>query len=419
MPVSIIPASPVSPWLTIAGIGEDGITGLSHAAQQAIAQAALLVGGQRHLVLAGETGCETLAWPSPPQAAFPAILARRGSPVVVLATGDPFFHGIGSLIANIIPASEMMVYPAPSAYALAASRLGWAGQDCVRISLHGRALERVIPHLHPGAKILALSWDGTTPRKLSELLCQRGFGSSRLTVCEAMGGPREKIRAARADNFTLDDIDALNTVGLDLRADAIARCIPFSPGLPDEWFEHDGQITKRDIRAITLSALRPLRGQLLWDAGAGSGSVAIEWMLADPSCRAIAIEERASRIARIRNNALALGVPGLTVIEGKAPSALMDLAPPDAAFIGGGASDEGLLPYVMQALKPGGRLVINAVTLETQALLIAQHAREGGDLVQISVAHVDAIGSFHALRPAMAVLQWTWVKPCLASKVQP
>ncbi len=400
-----------SPWLNIIGIGEDGMDGLSPAARQAIAEATLLVGGARHLAFVGKTASEKLAWPSPLHEAFPAILARRGQPVVVLATGDPFFHGVGSLIAEFIDPAEIAVFPAPSAYALAAAKLGWAGQECRRISLHGRALERIIPLLHQGAKILALSWDETTPQKLAQLLADKGFGPSRLTVLEALGGPREKIRSCQADRFGIEDIDALNTIALEVVAGASARQIPFTPGLPDDWFEHDGQITKREIRAITLSALRPLQGQLLWDIGAGSGSIGIEWMLADPTCRTIAIEDKADRAARISRNALALGVPDLKIVEAEAPAAFDDLPPPDAAFIGGGATDPGLLDAVIAALKPHGRLVVNAVTLETQALLIAQQARLGGELVQLSIARADAVGGFQALKPAMAVLQWTWTKP--------
>jgi len=399
------------PWLSIVGLGEDGLEGLSAAALRAISQADYIFGGARHLALIGETRGERLAWPSPLQDAFPAILAQRGHPVAVLATGDPFFHGVGSLLSVHIAHDEFTVFPAPSAYALAASRLGWAGQDCRRISLHGRALERIIPLLQPGAKILALSWDGSTPAQLAMLLKSKGFGPSQITVLEAMGGPHEKIRAARADAFAIGSIDALNTIALDVAADDHAQPLPFTPGLPDIWFENDGQITKREIRAVTLSSLRPLHGQLLWDVGAGSGSVAIEWMLSDRSCRAIAIEAQDERAARIERNAFALGVPDLKIVAGTAPAAFADLPVPDAIFIGGGATEDGMIVHAMRALKPNGRLVINAVTLETQALLIAHHARHGGDLVQLSVSRVDAVGTFHAMRPAMAVLQWAWVKP--------
>jgi precorrin-6Y C5,15-methyltransferase (decarboxylating) len=400
-----------SPWLSIVGIGEDGVEALPLAAQKVIASAELLVGGARHLALIGKVSGQHLIWPSPLQDAFPAILARRGRPVVVLATGDPFFHGVGSLIADRMNLNEFRVFPAPSAYTLAACRLGWAGQNCNRISLHGRALERIVPLLHPGVKILALSWDDTTPEKLARLLTGKGFGPSKLTLLEALGGPREKIRMMQADHFGAEHIVALNMIAIEVVADSGARPIPFVPGLPDDWFEHDGQITKRDIRSVTLSSLRPLHGQMLWDVGAGSGSVAIEWMLSDPSCRAIAIEARADRAGRIERNALSLGVPGLKIIEGDAPAAFAGLPAPDAIFVGGGATDPRVIDQALLALKPQGRLVVNAVTLETQALLMAQRGNHGGDLIQLSIARLDEVGTFHALRPAMAVLQWTWVKP--------
>jgi precorrin-6Y C5,15-methyltransferase (decarboxylating) len=409
MPSTEISTKP-APWLSIVGLGEDGLIGLSAAALQAISQAECIFGGARHLALIGETRGERIAWPSPLQNAFPTILARRGRRVAILATGDPFFHGVGSLLSSLIDRKEFAVYPIPSAYALAANRMGWAGQDCRRISLHGRPLERIVPFLHPNAKILALSWDGSTPALLASLLKSKGFGLSRITVLEAMGGPNEQIRAAQADAFALEAIDPLNTIALQVVADDAARPLPFTPGLPDAWFDTDGQITKREIRAVTLSALRPLQGQLLWDVGAGSGSVAIEWMLSDQSCRAIAIEAREDRAVRIQTNAVSLGVPDLKIVVDRAPAAFASLPAPDAIFIGGGATDAGLLDHAMGALKPYGRLIVNAVTLETQALLIAQHAHHGGDLIQLSVSRVDSVGTFHALRPAMAVLQWTWIK---------
>ncbi len=259
----------------------------------------------------------------------------------MLASGDPFFFGVGTMLMRRFSPAEMLCLPAPSAFALAAARLGWSEQDCAMLSLHGRPLEAIIPHLQPGARILALSWDGTTPGKLAALLAARGMGRSKLTVCEAMGGPRERIRTAEAESFALDDVADLNTIALEVAADRDAPILPRAPGLPDDWFEHDGQITKRDVRAITLSALAPRRGELLWDVGAGSGSVAIEWMLADPANRAIAIEARADRTARIARNALALGAPALSVVTGKAPHALADLPPPDAVFVGGGGTAPG------------------------------------------------------------------------------
>lgn len=404
--------SPAGPWLTLIGLGEDGRDGLSPAANAALAQAALVVGGARHLALAAPFACETLAWPSPMDEAYPHILARRGEKVVVLASGDPFFYGVGSVLARAIPAAEMTCLPAPSAFSLVAARLGWAQQDCTLVTLHGRPLERIIPHLFDGAKIIALSWDGATPGKLAALLTQRGFGASRLTICESLGGPREKLRAVLARDIALEDIAALNTIALDLVADRDAKILSRAPGLPDAFFEHDGQITKAEIRALTLSALAPRKGELLWDIGAGSGSVAIEFLLADEKNAAFAIEANAERAARIRRNALALGTPQLHVVEGRAPEALRDLARPQKIFIGGGVTAPGVLDAALDALAPGGRLVANGVTLETQALLIARHGALGGDLISAQISRAERLGGFFALRPALPILQWTFDKPC-------
>ncbi len=401
----------LSPWLTIVGLGEDGLDGLSPAAVSAIAQAGFIVGGRRHLDLVKANPAISLAWPTPLKDAFPAILAHRDRPVVVLASGDPFFFGVGSLLAEIVAPHEMTVLPAPSSFALAAARLGWPGQDVVRISVHGRMLERILPHVQFGARLFVLSWDGTTPAKLAALLASRGFGHSRLTVLEAMGGPRERHRSALADAFEIADIDPLNLIAVEVEGGADARVIPFTPGLPDDWFEHDGQISKREVRALTVAALRPTRGETLWDVGAGSGSVAIEWMLSDPSLHAFAIEENETRAARITRNALSFGVPDLKVIEEKAPAGLGGLPDPDAIFIGGGSGDPGVVQACLDRLQSGGRLVINAVTIETTAEVFALQARLGGELTQIAISRLDRIGGFHALRPALPVIQWTWVKP--------
>jgi precorrin-6Y C5,15-methyltransferase (decarboxylating) len=402
--------STTTPWLSIIGLGEDGLDGLSPAARQRLAQACLVVGGKRHLALAGELPAAKLSWPSPPEAAFPEILARRGEPVCVLASGDPFFYGIGSLLMRHVAAEEMFCLPSPSAFGLAAARLGWAQQDCALLTLHGRPLERIIPHLQRGARILALSWDGATPAKLAALLSQRGMGRSTLTVLENIGGPRERIRRAFADGFELNEIDPLNTIALEIVADDHARIIPRA-SLPDEWFEHDGQITRREMRAVTLSALAPRRGEVLWDIGAGSGSVSIEWMLADPSNHAIAIERDAVRAARISRNALTLGVPDLQIIEGAAPDVLQGLPRPDAIFVGGGATVKGMLDAAWSALAPHGRLVVNAVTIETQAELTRRFTTLGGELLSFNFARADRIGGFHGWRAAMPVVQWSIIKP--------
>lgn len=397
-------------WLAIVGFGEDGIDGLTPAARRLLAQAVLVVGGARHLALAGPLSARTLSWPTPIEDALPEIEAHRGQSVCVLASGDPFFFGVGTMLMRRFDAREAICLPAPSAFALAAARLGWSEQDCATLSLHGRPLEAIVPHLQSGARVLALSWDGSTPGKLAALLRSRDMGGSLLTVCEAMGGPRERIRTTNAEDFGFEDVAALNTIALDVVAGPDARIVPRSAGLPDDWFEHDGQITKRDMRAITLSALAPRRGELLWDIGSGSGSVAIEWALADPANRAIAIEARADRAARIARNALALGAAAVSVVTGEAPGALAGLPPPDAAFFGGGACAPGSVDRAIASLPPKGRLVVNAVTLETQAECVGWRARWGGDLTQISVAQAEPVGRFSGWRAAMPVVQWRLMK---------
>lgn len=397
-----------APWLSLIGIGEDGAEALAPAARALIAQASLIVGGARHLAMV-ESSAERLQWPSPLTDALPRILAQRGKPTVVLASGDPFFYGVGDLIARHVAHDEIFCAPAPSAFSLASARLKWSQQDCALISLHGRAFERVTPHLQPRARIIALSWDETTPARLAGHLAARGMGQSRLYVLERLGGPHERMREARADAFALDDIAPLNAIAVEVEADGDVPVIPLTPGLPDDWFEHDGQITKRDIRAVTLSALAPHKGELLWDVGAGSGSVAIEWMLAEPANRAIAIERNAERAARIARNALALGVPDLDLVTQEAPQAFAGLKPPQAIFIGGGA-DTSTLAAAWDALPRFGRIVVNAVTIETQTLLADAYRDKGGELAHIQISHARGIGRFHALDPAMAVTQWRAMK---------
>nr|WP_247887020.1 precorrin-6y C5,15-methyltransferase (decarboxylating) subunit CbiE [Azospirillum sp. SYSU D00513] len=385
---------------------------MAPSARSLIEAAGLLAGGARHLSMVPErVGQERLLWPSPLSDAYPLLLARRGRPTCVLASGDPSWYGIGATLSRLVPAAETLVLPAPSAFSLAAARLGWPLQEATCLTVHGRPLELVIPHLRPGARLLLLSWDGTTPARLAALLRARGFGPSRLTVLEAMGGPREHRVEATADAWTEERTADLNTIALDCAALPGARVLPLTPGLPEDWFEQDGQITKREVRAITLSWLAPRPGELLWDVGAGSGSVGIEWMLASPACRAVAIEPREDRAARIPLNAAALGVPGLELVRGKAPDALAGLPAPDAVFIGGGLTAPGLLDACWDALKPGGRLVANAVTLESEAAMVAAHARFGGHLSQISVSRAVPLGGFHGWRPLMPVTLWRTEKP--------
>jgi precorrin-6B C5,15-methyltransferase / cobalt-precorrin-6B C5,C15-methyltransferase len=398
-------------WLAVVGIGEDGVDGLSPAARRLIAQASFVVGGKRHLALAGPIGAETFVWPSPIENALDVIEAHRGRPVCVLATGDPFFFGVGAMLMRRFAADEIVCVPQPSAFALAAARLGWSEQDCAMLSLHGRPLEAIVPQLQPGARILALSWDDATPAKLAALVAARGMGRSKITVCEAMGGPAERVRTTEARSYALDNVAVLNTIALEVVVDHGARVLPRAAGLPDDWFEHDGQITKREVRAMTLAQLAPCRGELLWDVGSGSGSVAIEWMLADPANHAIAVEARHDRAARVARNALTFGVPHLSVVTGEAPQAFADLPAPDAVFIGGGAGEPEMIERAIDALAPGGRLVVNAVTLETQAALVDWRVRHGGELTQIAIAHAEPLGRFSGWRAAMPVVQWRFVKP--------
>ncbi|MEX0953929.1 MAG: precorrin-6y C5,15-methyltransferase (decarboxylating) subunit CbiE [Rhizobiaceae bacterium] len=404
--------APATPWLSIVGIGEDGMEGLGEEARRLIADAATVFGGRRHLELAAELiGGKALPWPSPFDKAIDAVLTLRGRPVCVLASGDPMFFGVGATLSRHVDAGEMRVLPAPSAFSLAAARLGWSLQETACLSLHGRPLALLRPHLQPGRRLLCLTSDGDGPAAVARLMTELGFGPSRLTVLEALGGARERVRETVAASFTMNDVDALNLVAIEVAAAPGARILPFTPGLPDDWFEHDGQITKRTVRAATIAALAPRHGELLWDIGAGSGSIAIEWILRDPSLRAIAVEADGERATRIRRNADALGAPGLEIVEATAPAALSHLPDPDAIFIGGGGSDAGVLDAAMGRLGSGGRLVANAITLETEAQLIARHASLGGELTRLSVSHAAPVGSMTGWRPAMPVTQWAWTKP--------
>jgi len=420
MSLSNLPLSDAGPrdtaatlrWLSIVGIGEDGVEGLSPVARGLIEAAEIVFGGRRHLGLAAPLiRGAARPWPSPFDGAPEEVMRHRGRQVCVLASGDPFQYGVGAVLARHIDVREMIVLPAASAFSLAAARLGWSLPQTALLSLHGRTLDGIRPHLQPGARILALTSDGEGPQALAKLLAQTGFGASRLTVLEALGGPRERIRATAAASYDFGLADALNTVAIEVAAAPDARVLARTPGLADNLFEHDGQITKREIRAVTLSSLSPRRGELLWDVGAGSGSVAIEWLLADPLMRAVAVERRADRAARIRRNAAAFGVPGLEVVEGAAPTALGQLATPDAIFIGGGAGDAGVLDAAARALRSAGRLVVNAVTLETEALLLARHAALGGELIRIAISRAAPVGEKTGWRPAMPVTQWIWTKP--------
>ncbi len=408
------PAAP-GRWLSIVGIGEEGVDGLNAEAKALIQSAAVVFGGGRHLELAATLIRGTaLPWIRPFERNVPEILANRGRAVCVLASGDPFQHGIGSILSRHVASEETVAIPTASAFTLAASRLHWSLPQCVLLSLCGRSHDFIRPHLQPGARILILTSDGAAPAALAGLLSELGFGSSRITVLEALGGSAERVRASSARNFDCADINPLNTLAVEVEAAPGARILYRAAGLPDDLFEHDGQITKHEVRALTLSALAPRRYEHLWDVGAGCGSVAIEWLLADVSLRAVAIERRPERAARIARNAAAFGVPDLQVVQASAPAGFSGLPAPDAIFVGGGATTPGLLSAVREALRPQGRLVVNAVSLETEAVLLHHYSQLGGTLTRLAVSRAGAIGGAEARmsgwRPAMPVSQWVWMK---------
>ena len=398
-------------WLSIVGLSESGREGLVPTANALIDGAALVVGGARHLALIGPTRGQKLEWKKPFRDTVQQILARAGEPVCVLASGDPFWFGAGSVLAEYIPPEQMLVLPAPSAFSLAAARLGWPLQSAVTLGLHTARPESLLRHLHHGQRILALSLDGATPAQAAALLTRYGFGSSVVHVLEALGGPRECVHRGLAKDMQRESFGPLNVLAIEVEAGQEARPIPFAPGLPDSYFEHDGQITKREIRAIALSALRPAPGELLWDIGLGSGSIAIEWLLCHATARAVGFEKSAERAARAARNAASLGVPQLEIREGKAPAVLEGAPQPDAIFVGGGVSEPGLLAAAWDALRPGGRMVCNAVSFEGQAALMEFRASRGGALTRIGIEREHKVGGYTAWQPALPVVQWAAVKP--------
>lgn len=399
-------------WLTLVGIGEDGMDGLGGQARAVLAAAKIIFGGERHLaLLTPEIKAERRSWPTPFAGAYDQILGLKGSPVCILASGDPMLFGIGASLAHMLPSAEMHVLPAPSSFSLAAGRLGWALQDAQLLTIHGRPIEGLHRHLHDGARLLILSHDGGSPAAIAKLLTDRGFGPSRLTVLERMGGPQERRVEGKAAEWSAGDCAALNLVAVDCRAAPGAVPLSTLAGLPDEAYRHDGQLTKRDVRAVTLARLGPCPGELLWDVGAGCGSIGIEWMRAHPACRAIAIEADAGRQSLIRENSLALGAPGLELVAGTAPQALAGLATPDAIFIGGGVTERGVIDLCWEKLRPGGRLVANAVTVQSEMLLVAWRDKIGGELTRIAVSQAKPLGDFDAWRAALPVTIFAANKP--------
>lgn len=393
------------PWLSIVGIGEDGLAGVPAIGRALIDGAKTLVGGARHLAMIPDSHpAQRMTWRVPLKDTVADIAVLEGSPVCVLATGDPMSYGIGVTLGRAFGPEALTVLPAVGAFSLAAARLGWPLEDVQRLTLHGRPLSLMSLFLYPGARLMILSENGETPSAVAGVLREAGFGPSRVTVLEHMGGDKERVLSDTADAWTDGRTADLNTVCIDCRPGPAARFLPRVPGLPDEAFHHDGQMTKRVVRAATLSALMPHPGALLWDVGAGCGSVAIEWMRAGGA--AVAVEKNTARCRMMAGNAAALGVPNLEIVEGAAPDALAGLSRPDAVFIGGHVSAPDLAERCWDALKPGGRLVANAVTVESESRLAGLHATWGGSMSRIAVSRLTEVGPYHGWKPFMPVTQY-------------
>ncbi|WP_433541862.1 precorrin-6y C5,15-methyltransferase (decarboxylating) subunit CbiE [Streptosporangium sandarakinum] len=381
--------------ITVVGIGADGWDGLVPASRRAVEAADVVVGSARQLALVPETGAERVPLPSPLLPNLPGLLdSLPDRAVCVLASGDPMFHGIGSTLVRLVGAERVRVLPHVSSVSLACARLGWPVESVEVVSLVGRPSAALRAALQPGRRVLVL---GGTAGVVGDTLDEAGYGPSRVVVLSDLGAPTEAVGVE----------SGLQVIAVDCVAAPGSRPFARVPGLPDDAFEHDGQLTKREVRAVSLSRLAPFPGELLWDVGAGAGSIAIEWMRAHPSCRAVAVESRPERAARVRRNADALGVPALRVVEGGAPAALDGLPRPDAVFVGGGVTVPGLVEACWTALAPGGRLVANAVTLESEAVVAGWYGRLGGDLVRLAVQRASPVGGFTGWRAAMPVTVWS------------
>ncbi len=403
-------------WLNVVGVGADGLSGLPATSQTLIETANLIVGGERHLAMVENSSARKIAWEFPLDGLVQEITAARTSRVVVLATGDPMAFGIGSTLARHFAPDDMTILPAPGAFSLAAARLAWPLHGCTCLTAHGRPLDLLNYHLQPGRRLLILSHDGTTPASIAGLLRAAGFGPSRLSVLEAMGSNDEHRHDSTADAWTMASVQDLNTVAVECIAGPDARIFAHIPGLPDDAFVHDGQLTKQIVRAATVAALAPLSGQTLWDLGAGCASVSIEWLRAAQDVQgqgatAIAVERDAERCAMAAQNAARLGTPFLDIVHADTAQAISALADPDTVFIGGGLSgNDELVGAVWARLRPGGRLVANVVTLEGERVLLDAHAKYGGALARIAISHAEPVGGLTGWRPAMPVTQWSVVK---------
>jgi precorrin-6B C5,15-methyltransferase / cobalt-precorrin-6B C5,C15-methyltransferase len=397
-------------WLSVIGIGEAGLAELSPLARGFVERASLIVGGKRHLAML-DPQQPSMVWSSPIEDSIASILKYRGTPVCILASGDPLWYGIGTTLLRFISIEEMTIIPAPSTFSLACAHLGWSLTAVETLSLCGRSPDFLSGILAPKAKLLVLSAGADTPQIVANLLTQRGYGDSRLTVLAHLGGENASKISGIARSWSKSDVAALNIIAIECNhIDANTTPLNRLPGLPDSAYHHDGQLTKSEIRAITLAALAPMPGELLWDVGAGCGSIGIEWLRSHPQCRAISIEQHSHRLQFIADNMAALGTPHLQLIQGKAPAALQDLPTPAAIFIGGGVTTPGLLATCWTALRSGGRLVANAVTVESELQLLQWHQQFGGTLTRISIQRTQSIGSFLGWKPLIPVTQLVVVK---------
>ena len=397
------------PWLHVIGIGEDGMEGLSPAARTLVENAEIILGGDRHHRLSERVTAERIAWPSPFDAMIDTIRGFRGRRAVILVTGDPLWYSVGARIIRAIGTDGVRFHPQLSAFQWAACRMGWSLADIDLLTVHGRAIAQVIPNVQPGARMILLARDRTTPGDLAALLVERGFSSSRMVALAHLGGPLEERFEGVAESWR-NEVPDFHVVAVECRLDAGRSWLPRMAGLPDEAFEHDGRMTKREVRAITLAKLAPRRDAMLWDIGCGCGSVSIEWMRAAPETRAIGLEPRADRRVIAARNALALGTPKLELLDARAPDGLDGLPPPDAVFVGGGLSVE-TIGRALDALSPHGRLVVNAVTLESEAILLDMHGRHGGELVRLAVSRAKPVGGLHGWQPMMPITQWSIERP--------
>jgi precorrin-6B C5,15-methyltransferase / cobalt-precorrin-6B C5,C15-methyltransferase len=403
--------NPNKKWLSVVGIGEKGLAGLSWSARSLINNAEVIVGGDRHLAMLPESDLrEKLVWTSPIKDSIAEIIHRRGQSICVLASGDPMCFGIGVTLIRRIPVEEMTIIPSPSAFSLGCARLGWSLTDVEMLSLCGRDPALLNAFLYPNARWLILSAGKQTPAIVAQMLVEKGYSQSEIIVLEHLGGDRERIIKGITASWNATDIADLNLIAVTCIADSDTISLSRLPGLPDRAYHHDGQLTKKEVRAITLAALAPLPGQLLWDVGAGCGSIAIEWMRSHARCRAIAIEQNSKRLQYIADNAAALGVPHLKTVTGEAPTALQDLPQPDTIFIGGGLTATNLLETCWYVLPLGGRLVANTVTVESEQKLLQWHEKLGGELTRIAISKAEPVGKFLGWKPIAPVTQWLVVK---------